>query len=73
MNNSSDTVLTTKSCFSSRIHLPLRSVWQQVKAIRRNNGQVMAQFVPGSNEKHGIEMKIKELNPVEERNFLCKL
>ena len=33
----------------------------------------MARFVPGSNEKHGIEMKIKELNPVEERNFLCKL
>ena len=33
----------------------------------------MAQFVPGCNEKHGREMKMKDLNPAEEGDFSCKL
>ena len=46
--------------------------WQQAKVCRRNDGQIMARFMPGCNEKHRREMKMKHLNPAEER-LSCKL
>ena len=33
----------------------------------------MAHFLPRCSEKHGIEMKMKDLNPAEEGDFPCKL
>ena len=33
----------------------------------------MAQFATRCNEKHGREMKMKDLNPAEEGYFPCKL
>ena len=43
------------------------------KFLRRNSGQVIAQFVPGCNKKQRREMKMKDLNSAEESDFSCKL
>ena len=43
------------------------------KSCRKNDGQVMARFVPGCNEKHGREIKMKDFNPAEEGDFSFKL
>ena len=39
----------------------------------RNDGYDIAQFVTRCSEKHGREMKMKDLNPAEEGDFPCKL
>ena len=44
-----------------------------VEVCRRNDGHVMAQFPQGCSDKHGREMKMKDLNLAEEGNFPCKL
>ena len=43
------------------------------KGCRRNDGQVMARFLPRCSEKYGREIKMKDLNPAEEGDFPCKL
>ena len=43
------------------------------KSFRRNDGQVMAHFLPRCNGKHGRETNMKDLNPAEDGEFPCRL